>query len=735
MLATLSILLGWLLTVSACYAAGLLLLGFLKPVLYREEQHFFRFVTGAACFSLLVFLLTAAHLAYAPLFAGVETALIALAIWQKVKDRDQIVPLPDFSFIWKLLFWAPVFVFGIYYFVHALAPEISPDGSTYHLGIVGRYLRQHGFGHITTDMYANLSEGIEMLFLAAYSIGKHSAAALVEFTFLLALPWGLLSYGRRIGFPKAGILGALLVYASPIFGMSGTVAYNDAAGACILFATFYLLQIWAETRQHRLVPVIGLLAGFCFAAKYTLFLALPFAGLFLIWHLWRARQPWLRPIAIYSIFALLMVAPWTLKNWLTVGNPVSPFANRLFPNPYITPQFEQEYSSMMRNREGLTLAQRPLDHIVLGGRTSGLLGPVFLLSPLALLALRFRPGRRLLLAALVFILPAYTNVETRFLMAMMPFLALAIGIAISETPGGIPIVLGFHLLTAWPSSVRAYAAPFAWHLTDFHPAEAFRLVPEGVTLRRRMPDVKSAELLERETPADARVFSYGNPPEAYTSREILVKYESALGNRLGEVLWTALIPEYQPKHELSFEFEQRAIQKFRVMQMATNAISVWSVAEVRVQQGGAILKPDTSWKLDASVNPWDIGLAFDAHSVTRWSTVQAIRPGMNFQVDFGQPKQVSQIVLASAEEWSSELQLQVFEAGKWQVVSTTPTSGRSPEPFELRRQAIIELKREGVTHLLISPEDFGKEDFFANQTSWGIVFVAEAEGRRLYKLL
>jgi len=431
-----------------------------------------------------------------------------------------------------------------------------------------------------------------------------------------------------------------------------------------------------------------------------------------------------------------MVIPWLAKNWITVRNPLSPFANRLFPNPYITPQFEQEYSGMMRHREGLMLAQRPLDHIVLGGRTGGLLGPVFLLSPLALLALRFRAGRHLLLAGFLFTLPAYTNVETRFLMPMLPFLALALSLALVETPAGIPIVLAFHLLTAWPSSVQAYAAPFAWRLNDFHPAEAFRLVPETITLRTRMPDVRIAELLERETPANATIFAYGNPPEAYTSREIIVKYESALGNRLGEVLWAALLPDYQPKQELSFEFSPRTLQKFRVVQTATHPTSVWSVSELRVWDGGAEFVPDASWRFTSSVNPWDIGLAFDRHLVTQWSTVQAIRPGMYIEVDLGQERQVSRIVLDSAQqEWSGSLSLEVLRAGKWQALSTSPGSRLLSETFDLRREAISELKREGITHLLISANDIGKHDFFTKQTSWGIQFVDEAQGNRLYRLL
>ena len=609
---------------------------FARVSLYWEEERYFRFILGSACFSLLIFALTAAHLAYESVFL-VAGSLVITASFLVKSSQPRAVPLPDYPLLWKTVFLGAITVYGVYYFVHALAPETSPDGATYHLGIVGRYLRQHSFGWITNDMYANLSESIEMLFLVAYSIGRHSSAALVEFTFLLALPFGMLSYARRIGFPKAGVLGALIVYTSPVFGISGTIAYNDAAGVAILFALFYLLQIWAETRQRRLIPLIGLAAGACYGAKYTLFLALPFAGLFLLWKLVRARESFIRPLLVFSAFALILVVPWMAKNWITLGNPFSPFANRLFPNPYITIHFEEEYGDLMRNYIGLKLWQRPFDHIIRGAKTSGLLGPIFLLFPLSFLALRFRQGRQLLLAACVFLLPAYTNIETRFLMPMAPFFALALGLAVMEAPLGIPVLLAFSLLTAWPGVIRGYSDHNAWRLNGFYPAEAFRAVLENVTLRKRMPAYDIAQLLENKTPEGARILSFSNPPEAYTSRELIVKYESALGNYLGEMLWAPLIPEYQPLESLRMEFSAEDIKNIRIVQTAIKPADMWSVSDLRFFDGSSEVKRENSWKLRSSVNPWDIHKAFDSNPLTMWSAMEPTRGGMYIEVDFGHP--------------------------------------------------------------------------------------------------
>ena len=70
------------------------------------------------------------------------------------------------------------------------------------------------------------------------------------------------------------------------------------------------------------------------------------------------------------------------------------------------------------------------------GSLSGLLGPVFLLAPLGLLALRRREGRQLWLAALVFGANYFSNITTRFLIPPLPFVALAMMLALER--GAVP---------------------------------------------------------------------------------------------------------------------------------------------------------------------------------------------------------------------------------------------------------------------------------------------------------
>ena len=201
--AVLYILLGWALTVTACYALGAILLARLANVWSREESVALRFVAGAGVYSLLVFLLGLLHLYYRGVFVVLPLLLTAIA-WRLGALKLPVERLDPLPVIWQRMMWlaAP---FTVLYLSNAMAPEASPDGASYHLGLVARYYREHAMVPVTTSIYAALSQGMEMLFLSAYAVGRHSAAALVHFTYLLALPWLLICFGRRYRAPGAGV--------------------------------------------------------------------------------------------------------------------------------------------------------------------------------------------------------------------------------------------------------------------------------------------------------------------------------------------------------------------------------------------------------------------------------------------------------------------------------------------------------------------------------------------------
>src|SRR5260370_30338757 len=169
-------------------------------------------------------------------------------------SRDRLTSL---SRRWTILFATLYGIIAALYFVVACCPESSVDGTVYHVALPALYLREHHIPAITTNLLSTLSEGVEMLFLFAFSFGKHSAAAMVHLLFTLAAPLGILSFAKRIGSPVAGAVAGLLFFLSPATGVVGTAAYVDVAAAAVVFAVFYFIPIWRE-QQHDalLIPAV-----------------------------------------------------------------------------------------------------------------------------------------------------------------------------------------------------------------------------------------------------------------------------------------------------------------------------------------------------------------------------------------------------------------------------------------------------------------------------------------------
>ncbi len=731
-LTVLAILFGWLFTVATAWALGTLLLRKLSLVFYCWEERLFAFLVGAALLSAIVFVLCATHLAWKPLFLvlGLAINFYALRMGAHHPRGESFAPLPS---RWRWVFLAVFGAFTVLYFINALEPESSPDGMAYHLGVVAKYQRNHGFPRITTDIYASLSEGVELLFLWAFEYGRHSAAALVHYTFFIALVFLILSYGRRIGHPVVGVAAALFTYASPVVGLDGTVAYIDVGITAVLFALFYLLQIWDQERNPQLLLPIGILAGFSYAVKYTAFIAVPYALCFIAWKSWRARKPILRPILMVSMLALAFILPWMVKSWVEVANPFSPFANRIFPNPYVHISFEETYRKFMRVYALTSYWQIPWQVTVRGDLTTGLIGPLFLLTPIALLALRFREGRQLLLAGLIFGAPYLTNVGTRFLIPAIPFISLSLALALCGLEWLLLVLVAAQAISCWPNVVQRYCSPAAWRLVNVFPKAALRIQPEEAYLKDNL-GYELARMIEGSVPIDAKVFSFAQPGTAYTSRQILVGYEGAFNELLQDILWTPMFRDFQPTRILTFQFSPRQLRKVRVVQTASVPEAQWSVAEFRVFADGHELPRDPGWRLTAHPNPWDIQLAFDNSAVTRWRSWQPPEPGMYLEIDFpGDQKLDSVVVESSSDSSATKIKLDGLAGdGQWSTVAAAPIESLRLSRMSLRQAATAELKARGVRYVLVTDDNIGANDFRSYAKLWGMKCIAQQGPARLY---
>lgn len=714
--------------------AGRLVLQKLKIRLRRGEENFLSFILGSACLSTTVFALSAARLAYTPVFFILGIVVLGLGLWRGVHrpSPDPLLPVPV---VWRVTFWILLLGFTFYYLSVALSPEVSPDGLSYHLGLVNRYFREHRLSPITTDMHASLSQGIEMLFLFAFAFGKHSAAAMVHFLFLLTTPFGMLAYARRLERPVVGVVGALLFYLSPVVGKDGTCAYIDVAVAAVVFALFYLLQIWRDERQQGLLLAIGILAGFAYAAKYTAFIAVPFALAFIAVLLWRKRQLSAKPLLLAGCCALAMIAPWMIKNAIVVANPFSPFLNHYFPNPYVYESYEQTAREIFRHMGGVQLAQIPLESTIRGEKLQGLIGPLFLLSPLALLGLRHRMGRQLLIATAVFLVPYFGNIGTRFLIPALPFLSLALALTLTDLRAMAPLALLFHALTSWPSFITRYADGGAWRLERIQWAVALRKVPEATFIRSHRDDYDMGLLLDKFVGPDEKVLSASMGNLAYHSRDIVSTVSSAFGNRMSDLLNAAWIPDMQPSWRQEFRLVERKLRRIRLVETGSGP-NLRTISEIRIYDRGRPLPWTPQSRLNASSNASELGFAFDGKPITFWNARRVTEPGMFVEIDFGREEAIDEVSADLAHNQSSlpwRLDGETWPA-RWEALQATPAAVDIPAPQNLRGSAVEELKSNGIHWLVVHDYEYCAKEYLERSKDWGFTQVAFSNGYRLWRL-
>ena len=734
MIRVIPVLFGALFTVATAWSLGMLLFRRLSLAFHAWEERLLAFVAGSAGLSAIMFVLSATRLARRGILLVLALGIIGYAGYSGVW-RVSGKPFPPLPRVWVWIFGLGFAAFSYVGFFNALAPEHSPDGMAYHLGEVLKYQHAHGFARITTDLYSNLSQGIELIYLFAVDFGRYSAATLVHFTFLVVLVFLILGYGKRIGRPDVGAAAALITYACPIVLHDASIAYIDVALAAVLFSLFYLLQIWDENRDPKMLVPIGLLAGFGYEVKYTAFIAVPYAAGFIAWKLWRERKPVLRPVLVVSLIALACIVPWMIKDWIEVANPVSPLANRLFPNPYVHISFEDNWRKYLSNYDLASRWQIPLQLTVQGDHLEGFLGPFFLLTPFALLGLRYRQGRQLLLAAAIFGCTYFGNIGTRFLIPLVPFVSLALALVIADVQWLLPTLVVAACITCWPDVYQYYCAPYAFRIEDVPVRAALRLQPEEAYLSMD-PEYLVVQMIGSTVPPGQRVFAISQGGQSYLPRELLVGYESASNEVLQDILWTPVVRSYQPTRILKFDFPASQLLKLRVVQTARLPGNQWSIAELRVFSGQAELARDPAWRLTAQPNPWDVQLAFDNSPVTRWRSWQPAAPGMHVDVDFGRLQSASGVVVESSEDTGeAKVKLEGMGAdGAWVTLSDRPVQTRQPIRASLRLAATAELKARGIDYLLIKPENPGASDLRTYPAFWGLTVAGALGDVRLFHI-
>lgn len=223
----------------------------------------------------------------------------------------------------------------------ALTPPAQSDGVRYHLGAPQEFIKNGSVDFLPGNAYSNMPFLVEMNFMAALQVRAPEASHLIHLSLALFTTLSIYALTRRLWMSNTSstvaMLPALAYFTAPMSAIVATWPYTDHGLAFLTVASVISAIICLESPQrlhHWLM--LGICLGGLVGTKYTMGpIAVLVYGLTLILARWpRNVTIWLPVIRAATAAAgitILIGGIWFFRNWIVVGNPVYPFATKLFP--------------------------------------------------------------------------------------------------------------------------------------------------------------------------------------------------------------------------------------------------------------------------------------------------------------------------------------------------------------------------------------------------------------------
>ncbi|HLO97107.1 MAG TPA: hypothetical protein VK171_00815, partial [Fimbriimonas sp.] len=211
----------------------------------------------------------------------------------------------------------------------ALTPSTALDWDSiaYHLAVPKIWLEQGHAGSVSFIHHSNFPGAADAWFLLGESLGSQSMSkSFMWFTTLFGC-WAILDVFKHWYKPNTALLCAVAFASIPMVLWESGSAYIDVANG--LFAGFGFLfaakALNGEEKSDLWLSAIFL--GLAASSKYTGLQSILIATT--VWLILGEGQQ--RKNAFKLVGAAgAIAAPWYIKNWITVGNPVYPFFYSLF---------------------------------------------------------------------------------------------------------------------------------------------------------------------------------------------------------------------------------------------------------------------------------------------------------------------------------------------------------------------------------------------------------------------
>jgi hypothetical protein len=313
-----------------------------------------------------------------------------------------------------------------------LAPPSFVDALVYHLFIGRTYLGAGGIVELPSIWQSYQPLGMEMLFTLGLSLQGPVLAALTHTALGVLAACATTLLGRRIAGPLGGLLAAAIFYCTAIIAWESTSCFVELGITAFGALGSYAFLRWSDDEKPCWLIATAFLLGLAGTCKLTAIqFAVIAAGLagWMSWRRGRRLGVVLGRIATLAGIALGLCLPWYVQSYLWTGNPIYPFATKVFgPNS----EYEAIWGILTYYGAGhgfKDLLLAPWNLFSRGALFEGAqyFSPLpFMLGPVILLRLRRARDRQILFAAASasFALWLGSAHIARYLIPLQPLLAV-----------------------------------------------------------------------------------------------------------------------------------------------------------------------------------------------------------------------------------------------------------------------------------------------------------------------
>ncbi|MBK9164552.1 MAG: glycosyltransferase family 39 protein [Acidobacteria bacterium] len=455
----------------------------------------FSLAVGAAVWSLVWFLLGLAGLYSRPVAVGamvlglLPAAFGFLKFRNAGKGRSESQPTGVFDKLLSLLAVVPILLS----LIASLAPPTAKDTLLYHFSVPKAFIAQGSSAFIEGNIASYLALGTEMhvvwAMLLGGPVGDRAAEAAggavvwLFFPLLLAAVFGL---AREGGISRRWSLIAVLMVATvPTAYHVAASAYIDLALAFYVLLAVFALTRWWRSLESRWLILVAIFLGAALASKLTtLFVIAAFALVVMM----RARSEADRAgkVAGLGLAALVLAgviaSPWYLRTWAETGSPIFPFYMSIWPGEAAGWDVDRSNLFQAMNAQYGGYVKTPLDYLAapwnisvtaqpeLATHFDGVLGVAFLLGlpflAWALWKLEIPAEAKIgsAVAAVMFLFWLFSSQQLRYLLPIVPLLAIGIAAAFERLGESLDGVRQIGQVSFAAAAIAAMLTGTAWFL-------------------------------------------------------------------------------------------------------------------------------------------------------------------------------------------------------------------------------------------------------------------------------